>query len=51
LCQTLLQQHPNFKISFARRQANYVAHTLAWASRLHVRHQQFDLIPSYIETL
>jgi hypothetical protein len=25
-CQVLLQQHPNFKISFARRQANFVAH-------------------------
>jgi len=50
-CQALLQQHPNFKISFARRQANFVAHTLAGASRLHARHQQFDLIPSCIETL
>jgi len=44
-CQALLQQHPNFKISFARRQVNFVAHTLAGASSLHARHQQFNLIP------
>jgi len=48
-CQALLQ-HPNFKISFARRHANVVAHTLAKASRLHASHQQFDLISSYIDS-
>lgn len=37
-CQALLQQHLNFKISFAMRQANYVTHTLGGASRLYVRH-------------
>jgi len=37
-CQAFLQQHLNFKISFVNRQINYVAHTLAEASRLHARH-------------
>jgi hypothetical protein len=50
-CQWLLQHYPNFKISFVRRQANFVAHTLARASRLNARHQEFDLIPSCIETI
>jgi len=44
-CQALLQQHSNFKISFARRQTNYVTHNLTGASRLHAHHQQSDLIP------
>ena len=50
-CRSLLKHYPNYKISFVRRQANFVAHTLARASRLNARYQEFDLIPSYIETI
>jgi hypothetical protein len=32
-CQALLQQHPNFKISFAMRQSNYVVYTLRQGSQ------------------
>ncbi|WJX44042.1 hypothetical protein P8452_31070 [Trifolium repens] len=44
----LLQQYPNFKISFIRRQANLVARTLARASKLYASHQVFESIPSCI---
>ncbi|KAK2399385.1 hypothetical protein QL285_049205 [Trifolium repens] len=47
-CKILLANYPNFKISFIRRQANFVAHTLARASRSYASHQTFDLIPSCI---
>jgi len=50
-CRALLQHFPNFKISFVRRQANYVAHSLARESQLHTRHQVFDLIPPCITTI
>jgi len=50
-CRALLQHFSNFKISFVRRQTNYVAHSLARESQLHARHQVFDLIPSYITTI
>jgi hypothetical protein len=36
--------------SFVSRQANFVAHTLTKVSRLHVRHQEFDLVPFCMET-
>ena len=51
ICRIMLQQHPNFKISFVRRQANCVAHSLVKAPKLYVCHQVFDLIPSYISTI
>jgi ribonuclease HI len=50
-CRSLLQQFTNFKISFVRRQANVVAHSLARVSILHARHHVFDLIPSCITNL
>jgi len=50
-CRSLLKHYSNFKISFVMRQANFVAHTLARASRLNARYQEFDLIPSCIETI
>lgn len=36
---------------YLENEANVVAHTLAGTSRLHAHHQQFDLIPYFIETL
>jgi len=51
ICKSLLSQSPNFKISFVRRQANFVAHSLAKVSRMHARHQMFDLVPSYIDSI
>jgi len=50
-CRAMLQHFPNFKISFVRRQANFVTHILARASKLHACHQIFDLIPSCITTI
>ena len=50
-CRTLLQQFPNFKISFVRRQANSVAHCLAREAKSYARHHVFDLIPSCIATI
>jgi len=50
-CRSLLQQFPNFKIRFIRRQANFVAHTLARESRLYASHHVFDLIPSCISSI
>jgi ribonuclease HI len=47
-CRLLLDNHPNFKISFIRRQANFVAHTLARASKSYASRQTFELIPSCI---
>jgi len=41
-CRVLLQYYPNFKINFAWRQANSVAHSLARVSKLYARHQVFD---------
>lgn len=49
ICRVMLQHFLNFKLSFIRRQANFIAHSLIRASKLH-RHQIFDLIPSYIPT-
>jgi hypothetical protein len=45
-CNSLLVNYPNFKISFIMRQANFVAHSLARASRSYACHHTFDLIPS-----
>jgi len=42
ICRAMLQQNPNFTISFVRKQTNYVAHNLT--SKLYVRYQIFDLI-------
>jgi len=50
-CRSLLKHYSNFKISFVRRQTNFVARMLARASRLNARHQEFNLIPSCIETI
>jgi len=50
-CRSFLTYFPNFKISFVRRQANFVAHTLARASKVYASCQVFDLIPSYITTI
>jgi len=47
-CRSLLNQFRNFKISFVRRQGNYVAHTLARASNLDACHHIYDLILSCI---
>lgn len=49
-CRSLLTHFPNFKISFARRQANFVAHTLARESKLYASRHVFDWIPSCITT-
>jgi ribonuclease HI len=45
---SLLNQCPNIKISFIRRQANYVSHCLARASQYNASHQIFELVPSCI---
>jgi hypothetical protein len=50
-CRSLLTHFPNIKISFVRRQANFVAHTLARASKLYASRQVFDLISSCITTI
>jgi len=51
MCRSLLQQFSNFKISFVRRQVNYVAHGLARESKLYARHHIFDSIPSCINSI
>jgi len=47
-CKAMLQLFLNLKISFVKRQANYVTHSLTRVSNLYVRHQIFDLILSFI---
>lgn len=47
----MFQQNPNFKISFVRRQANCVAHSIARTSKLYARQHIFDLILFYISTI
>ncbi|PNX88309.1 60S ribosomal protein l23 [Trifolium pratense] len=49
-CRRLLENYPNFKISFVKRQANFVAHSFARASKFHASTHTFDLIPSCIAT-
>jgi ribonuclease HI len=49
ICKSLPSQSPN--ISFVRRRANSVAHSLTKVSRMHARHQIFDLIPSCIDSI
>jgi ribonuclease HI len=46
-CRLLLDNHPNFKISFIRRQANFVAHILTRASKSYASRQTFGLIPFF----
>jgi len=41
-CRMLFSNYLNFKISLVRRQANYVAHHLARASKLYASHRIFD---------
>jgi hypothetical protein len=48
-CKTLLLLLQNLRISFIRRQANNIAHSLARASLFFASHQEFDYISSYIE--
>ena len=50
-CRSLLQQFPNFKISFIWRQANFVTHTFSRESRLYASHHVFYLIPSCISSI
>jgi hypothetical protein len=50
-CSSLLTHLPNLKISFARRQANFVALTLARESKLYASRHVFDWIPSCITTI
>jgi len=45
-CMMLLSNYPNFKISFVKRQANFVAHSLARASKLYASCHVFDYISS-----
>jgi len=47
----MLQQHPNLKISFVRRQEKCVAYSLTKTSKLYARHQVFDSILSCICTI
>jgi len=51
ICRSLLDQYPNFKISYIRRRTNFVVHTLVMVLKLYVRHHIFDLIPSYITSI
>jgi hypothetical protein len=48
---SLLDQYPNFKISYIRRQTNFVVHTLARVLKLYVRHHIFDLISSCVTSI
>jgi len=50
-CRSSLSRLPNFKISFVKRQPDYVAHILAKVSKLFVRYRIFDLIPSCITSI
>jgi hypothetical protein len=51
-CKTLLMLLQNLRISFIRRQANcYITHLLARASLSFASHQEFDYVPSCIETI
>jgi hypothetical protein len=49
-CRELLQNYQNFEIVYVKRQANFVAHSLARASKFYARSQLFDSIPSCIAT-
>lgn len=50
-CSNLLKQFNCYHVSFIRRQANRVAHTLARASRFYACSVIFDLIPTCIDSL
>jgi hypothetical protein len=50
-CKTLLMLLQNLRISFIRRQANNITHLLARASLSFASHQEFDYVPSCIETI
>jgi len=53
-CKMLFSNYPNFKISFIKQQANFIAHFLARASKLYASYHIFDYIsslPSYIFTI
>jgi hypothetical protein len=50
-CKTLLMLLQNLRISFIRRQANNIIHLLARASLSFASHQEFDYVPSCIETI
>ena len=45
-CRMLLSNYPNFKISFVRPETNFVAHSLATASKLYASYYVFDYISS-----
>ena len=46
-CRILLSNYPNFKISFVKRQTNFVDHSLARTSKLYGSYHVFDYI-SYL---
>jgi len=47
-CQDLLSSHSQFIVSYVRRQANKVAHSIARASLSHPNPYIFDHVPSYL---
>ncbi|KAL6565896.1 hypothetical protein OROHE_004951 [Orobanche hederae] len=51
LCKNILNQFPSYRISYIRRQANLVAHSLARASKFYARSHYYDFSPSCITTI
>jgi hypothetical protein len=49
-CRELLQNYQNFEIGYVKRQANFIAHSLARASKFYARSQLFDSNSSCIAT-
>jgi ribonuclease HI len=50
MCRSLLSLRNNCKVSYVRRQANRVAHSLAQAARLTAGHQIYNYCPPCITT-
>lgn len=44
-CRAILSNFPKSRLSFVRKQAKHVVHTLAKASRFSACSQSFDLFP------
>jgi hypothetical protein len=51
MCRNLLDLRNNCKVSYVRRQANRVAHSLTQAARLKAGHQVYNYCPPCITTM